>query len=211
MTTDDERWKELNRLLAQALEQPASEREAWIDEQCGDDKTLATELRELLAYDGEETGGLSDAIVKASARATDPLIGTSIGSYRVTDKIAEGGMGVVYAADREGADFEQRVAIKVMHSHKLDDIAKARVVAERQILASLNHPNIAKLIDGGVTDDGLPFFVMEYIEGENIADYCANNALSNREILRLIMTVCDALQYAHNQLVIHRDIKPSNI
>ena len=103
------------------------------------------------------------------------------------------------------------MAIKVMHSHKLDDIAKARVVAERQILASLNHPNIAKLIDGGVTDDGLPFFVMEYIEGENIADYCANNALSNREILRLIMTVCDALQYAHNQLVIHRDIKPSNI
>ncbi|MEN7343849.1 MAG: serine/threonine-protein kinase, partial [Pseudomonadota bacterium] len=211
MTTDDKRWKKLNQLLAKALEQPALERDAWIDEQCGDDKALAAELRELLAFDGEETGGLSDAIVKASARATDPLIGASIGSYRVTDKIAEGGMGVVYAGDREGADFEQRVAIKVMHSHKLDDVAKARFVAERQILASLNHPNIAKLIDGGVTDDGLPFFVMEYIEGENIADYCAKNALSNGEILKLIMTVCDALQYAHNQLVIHRDIKPSNI
>ncbi|MEM7765256.1 MAG: serine/threonine-protein kinase [Pseudomonadota bacterium] len=211
MTTDDQRWQRLNALLAQVLEQPAAHREAWIDEQCEEDKALAAELRELLDYDAEETGDLSDAIVRASTRITDPMIDRIVGSYRVTGKIAEGGMGVVYAGDREGADFEQRVAIKVMHSHKLDDVARARFIAERQILANLNHPNIAKLIDGGVTDDGLPFFVMEYIEGENIADYCSNNALTNAQILKLVMTVCDALQYAHNQLVIHRDIKPSNI
>lgn len=211
MTEDNKRWQTLNRLLADALAQPAESREQWIDEQCAGDPSLAAELRELLTYDSEQTGGLSEAIAKASARVTDTLIGTAIGPYRITRKIAEGGMGAVYAGEREGADFDQRVAVKVMHSHKFDEVAQARFVAERQILATLNHPNIARLIDGGVTGDGLPYIVMEYIEGENIAKHCAKRKLSNDQILQLVVTVCDALQYAHNQLVIHRDIKPSNI
>ncbi|MEO0365568.1 MAG: tetratricopeptide repeat protein [Pseudomonadota bacterium] len=211
MMNNNKRWQTLNRLLAEALEQPAESRDAWIRHACDGDASLEAELRELLAYDPEETGGLSDAIAKASARATDAAIGSLVGAYRVTSKIAEGGMGVVYAGEREGADFEQRVAIKVMHSRSFDEVAEARFLAERQILATLSHPNIASLIDGGVTDDGLPYLVMEYIEGINIADYCVRKQLTNEQILRLVTEVCGALQYAHNQLVIHRDIKPSNI
>tara|TARA_R110002096_G_scaffold148274_2_gene308847 strand:- start:2825 stop:5626 length:2802 start_codon:yes stop_codon:yes gene_type:complete len=211
MTTDQERWNRLNELLAQALQQPAKQREAWIAETCGDDAELAADLLELLKYDAEDTGELASSIATASARAAKAVIGTSIGAYRITDKIAEGGMGVVYIGEREGADFDQRVAVKVMHSHKFDAVAEARFVAERRILASLNHPNIARLIDGGMTADGLPYIVMEYIEGENIAEYCARHKLDNASIIQLVIDVCSALQYAHNQLVIHRDIKPSNI
>ncbi len=211
MTTDEKRWQQLNELLAQALQQPTSQREAWVAEVCSDDPELAADLLELLKYDAEETGNLRASIATASARASKSVIGTTIGAYRITDKIAEGGMGVVYMGQREGADFDQRVAVKVMHSHKFDEVAEARFVAERRILASLNHPNIASLIDGGMTPDGLPYIVMEYVEGENIADYCASHKLDNKRIIRLVVDVCSALQYAHNQLVIHRDIKPSNI
>ncbi|MEM6809214.1 MAG: serine/threonine-protein kinase [Pseudomonadota bacterium] len=211
MTTDEKRWRQLNDLLARALEQPAAERAAWVAEACGDDAALKAELLELLEYDLEKTGDLRASIASASARATDALIGASIGTYRITERIAEGGMGVVYAGMREGADFEQRVAVKIMHSHQLDDVATARFIAERRILATLSHPNIASLIDGGMTDDGLPYIVMEYVEGENIADYCARRKLDNASIIRLVIDLCGAIQYAHNQLVIHRDIKPSNI
>lgn len=211
MDTNNKRFQRLNELLAKVLEQPEQTRDDWIDEQCADDLAMAAELRELLKYDAEETGRLAASIEATSVRATASIVGDSIGSYRITEKIAEGGMGVVYAGEREGTDFEHRVAIKIMHSHKFDELAQARFVAERQILATLNHPNIARLIDGGMTEDGLPYIVMEYIDGENIADYCARKQLDNASILRLVMDVCGALQYAHNQLVIHRDIKPSNI
>lgn len=211
MTTDEKRWKRLDDLLAQALRQPADQREAWVAGACSDDPELEADLLELLKYDSEATGGLASSIATASARVSKSLIGTSVGSYRITDKIAEGGMGVVYTGQREGADFDQRVAIKIMHSHKFDAVADARFVAERRILASLNHPNIARLIDGGMTTEGLPYIVMEYIDGENIAGYCARHKLDNERIIRLVIKVCGALQYAHNQLIIHRDIKPSNI
>lgn len=211
MTTDENRWKRLDDLLAQALQQPADQREAWVAGICSDDPELETDLLELLEYDSEATGGLASSIATAAARLSKSLIGTSVGSYRITDRIAEGGMGVVYTGQREGADFDQRVAIKIMHSHKFDEVADARFVAERRILASLNHPNIARLIDGGMTTDGLPYIVMEYIDGENIAGYCARHKLDNERIIRLVIEVCGALQYAHNQLIIHRDIKPSNI
>ncbi|MEO1203779.1 MAG: serine/threonine-protein kinase, partial [Pseudomonadota bacterium] len=211
MTTDDKKWQRLNELLAQALEQPEDEREAWVEETLANEPELKAELLELLKFDAEKTGGMASSIAAASARASESVIGTSIGAYRITDKVAEGGMGVVYLGEREGSDFDQRVAVKVMARHRFDEKAEARFVAERQILATLNHPNIAHLIDGGVTADGLPYIVMEYIEGENIADYCANKKLDNEQILALVIKVCGALQYAHNKLVIHRDIKPSNI
>ena len=211
MTTDDARWQRLNDLLAQALEQPTEQRRAWVAEACEGDAALEAELLELLEYDLSETGDLRASIASASVRATDAIVGTAIGNYRITNRIAEGGMGVVYAGTREGADFEQRVAVKIMHSHQLDDVATARFIAERRILATLSHPNIASLIDGGMTEDGLPFIVMEYVEGENIADYCARRKLDNASIIRLVIDLCGAIQYAHNQLVIHRDIKPSNI
>ncbi|MEM6819110.1 MAG: serine/threonine-protein kinase [Pseudomonadota bacterium] len=211
MTRDEKRWRLLNDLLAEALEQPAEQRQAWIKQASDGDASLEAELRELLKYDAEATGDLHASIASASARATDTLIGNAIGPYRITDRIAEGGMGVVYAGEREGSDFEQRVAVKVMHSHQLDEVATARFVAERRILAALNHPNIAGLIDGGMTDEGLPYIVMEYVDGESIADYCKRETVDNERIIQLVIDVCGALQYAHNQLVIHRDIKPSNI
>ncbi|MEO1595808.1 MAG: serine/threonine-protein kinase [Pseudomonadota bacterium] len=211
MTTDEKRWQRLNDLLAQALEQPAEQRRAWVSNACAGDSSLEAELLELLDFDLRQTGDLRASIASASARATDALVGSAIGAYRITGRIAEGGMGVVYAGQREGADFEQRVAVKIMHSHQLDDVATARFVAERRILATLSHPNIASLIDGGMTDEGLPYIVMEYVEGENIADYCARRKLDNESIIRLVINLCGAIQYAHNQLVIHRDIKPSNI
>lgn len=211
MTTDEKRWKRLNDLLAEALQEPADQRETWVAENCRDEPELAADLLELLQYDAEQTGGLASSIATAKSRASESAIGTSVGHYRITDKIAEGGMGVVYAGQRDGADFDQRVAIKVLHSHLHDPVAQARFVAERRILATLSHANIARLVDGGMTAGGLPYIVMEYIEGENIADYCSRNKLDNTSIIRLIIDVCGALQYAHNQLVIHRDIKPSNI
>ncbi|MEL7001071.1 MAG: protein kinase, partial [Pseudomonadota bacterium] len=167
MTTDEKRWRQLNDLLAQALEQPAAERAAWVAEACGDDAALKAELLELLEYDLEKTGDLRASIASASARATNALIGTSIGTYRITERIAEGGMGVVYAGMREGADFEQRVAVKVVRTRFLSKTLLERFNAERQILAGLNHPYIAGLIDGG-TDDGVPYLVMEYIDGQPI-------------------------------------------
>ena len=211
MTTDDKQWQRLQALFTEALKQAEDVRETWVENTLADEPELKAELLRLLEHDSAETGVLSDSIAQASAEVKDSVIGDSIGAYRITGKIAEGGMGAVYVGEREGADFDQRVAIKLMHSHRFDAKAQERFVAERQILASLNHPNIAHLIDGGVTENGLPYIVMEYIDGENIADYCRTNRLSNEQILKLVTQVCGALQYAHNKLVIHRDIKPSNI
>jgi len=211
MADDRKRWERLNELLARALEQATDDRAAWVASECRDDPGLKAELLELLSYDVEETGGLHRAIANASARASESFLGKTVGNYRVTDRIAEGGMGAVYLGEREGADFEQRVAIKIMHGHVLDETTQARFVAERRILASLTHPNIAGLIDGGMAESGVPYIVMEYIDGENIADYCARRELDNDTIIRLVINICNAVQYAHSKLVIHRDIKPSNI
>src|SRR5690606_25102516 len=137
--------------------------------------------------------------------------GVRVGAYRIVHEIGRGGMGVVYLAERADEEFEKRVALKVVKRGMDTDEVLRRFRHERQILASLEHPNIARLLDGGATSDGRPYLVMEHVEGEPIDAYCDRRRLGIRERLELFRAVCDAVQHAHQRLVVHRDIKPSNI
>jgi len=215
MNDRQERWTRINALLEQAMDQPATERRDWLENACGDDSELFAEILQLLSYDAEQTGGLLTSVqsVAADLNRDDEAryIGEKLGNYRITSKIAEGGMGSVFLADHSAEDFDQQVAVKLLPHHLLSSAATRRFVEERSILASLQHPNIARLIDGGTLSDGVPYIVMDYIEGESIDRYCENNNLDNAAIIDLVVRICDAIQYAHRKLVIHRDIKPSNI
>ncbi len=215
MTEDHERWQRINASLESALEREESERDAWLREACGGDAALYGEVAQLLAFDGEQTEDFGSAIREVAGsldrELAGPMDGRRVGAWRIRRKIADGGMGSVYLAHRVDADFAQTAAIKLLPPHRLDPLATARFVEERRILASLEHPNIARLIDGGMLEDGVPFIVMEFVDGVSIEHYCRENALDNKGILRLLLKVCDAVQYAHRKLVIHRDIKPSNI
>src|SRR5262245_32214462 len=135
----------------------------------------------------------------------------SIGPYQVVRKMGQGGMGAVYLGVRVDQEFKKHVAIKVIRTGLDSDEVVARFRRERQILASLDHPNIAHLIDAGTTDDGLPYFVMEYVQGRPLTDYCDSHKLTVRERLQLFRSVCSAVQQAHQNLVVHRDLKPANI
>ena len=139
------------------------------------------------------------------------LEGAAVGPYRVLRELARGGMGVVYLAERADGQFEQRVALKLIKRGMDSDEIHRRFLAERQILAQLNHPHIARFYDGGVTGDGRPWFAMEYVEGRPVTRHCEERRLGVPERLRLFQDVCDAVRYAHQNLVVHRDLKPSNI
>ncbi len=153
-------------------------------------------------------GGAAGDILENS---TAPWRGRVLGAYLIEERIAAGGMGVVYRARRADAQFERRVAIKVLGSTLVSDDAQRRFRTERQILASFSHPNIAQLLDGGTTEEGVPYLVMEYIEGLAVDEYCTRNGLSIAERLRLFLQVCAAVQYAHQRLIVHRDVKASNV
>ena len=139
------------------------------------------------------------------------MIGQHIGLYKINREIGRGGMGTVYLATRDDDQYQKQVAIKVVKRGMDTDLVLARFRNERQILAGFDHPNIARLFDGGSTETGLPYFIMEYVEGQAIDEYCDSHRLSTAARLELFRTVCSAVQYAHQHLVIHRDIKPSNI
>ncbi|MFK8031123.1 MAG: tetratricopeptide repeat protein [Gammaproteobacteria bacterium] len=215
MTTDPKRWQQINSLLRQAIELPVAEQAAFVTGEAGEDTDLASEVMVLLAFDSEKTGNIRESIesVASDLRTSDDTryIGQQVGQYRITSKLEEGGMGSVFVAQHTAPDFEQTVAIKLTPKHRFSKDAHRRFIEERRILAGLNHPNIAPLIDGGTLQDGTPYIVMEYIKGVAIDQYCADNNLGNDDIISLIRSVCSALQYAHRKLIIHRDIKPSNI
>ena len=139
------------------------------------------------------------------------ITGQQIGSYKVIRELGRGGMGAVYLAARADESFDKQVALKLIKRGMDTDAIIKRFVMERQILANLDHPNIARMIDGGTTDDGLPYFVLEYIEGTTITRYCDEHKLNTLERLKLFLQVCAAVQFAHRNLVVHRDLKPSNI
>lgn len=220
-TMTPERWQRVRRILDRALELRGDERSAFLLEACGDDAILRSDIETLLRADA--CGGLpldapvekyADALVGEiadGAPASDTAIGRRVGPYRLVREIGRGGMGVVYLAERDDGQFEQRVAIKLLPPGLDTAERERRLRSERQILASLEHPNIARLLDGGVTADGLPFLAIEYIEGMPIHRYCDKRRLGIKQRLALMLGVCDAVQYAHRKLIVHRDLKPANI
>ena len=208
-----EKWKHIKGILEHAVELPAAEREAFLDDECSGDHELRAEIESLLAKNDTNDvfleSDLSQSILEDIAG--ESRIGERIGNYKIIREIGSGGMGSVYLADRADGAFEQKVAIKLIKRGMDSTAILKRFVNERQILASLEHPNIAHLIDGGTTDDGLHFFVMEYVEGENILEYSASRGMGLNDKLDLFRKVCSAVSFAHQNLIVHRDLKPSNI
>jgi serine/threonine-protein kinase len=210
------RWEEADRLFDQALEQPPSQRERWLDQSCAGNTALRDQVEALLRADAAaakflEIDGwrLAESLLHESEG--DSPDGRLIGPYRVVRELARGGMGVVYLAERSDGQFEQRVALKLIKRGMDSDEIHRRFLAERQILAQLSHPHIARLLDGGVSAEGQPYFAVEYVEGTTITAHCANRGLDREQRLGLFLDVCDAVRYAHQNLVVHRDLKPSNI
>ncbi len=210
-----ERWAKVSAVLADALEQPGAARQTFVASACGDDTALRDEVLGLLAQHGAAEAYFDDFAADLTpdgdrAGARQSLVGSKIGPYELLEQIGRGGMGVVYRAQRSDGAFEQEVALKLLPIG-MSDAHLARFEAERQILAPLQHPNIARLLDGGLTADGTPYFVMDYVSGQPITTYCDQQALSVAQRLALFDQVCAAVQYAHQNLVVHRDLKPSNI
>jgi eukaryotic-like serine/threonine-protein kinase len=206
------RREEIEAVFDDALDQPAAVRDAWLAARCGSDETLRAEVAALLAAHAR-TDGILDRMPRVSvgAASIDPVRDRLIGPYRVIRELGRGGMGVVYLAERADGEFRRRVAIKLLRDSPDADELHRRFLAERQILASLGHPNIAQLLDGGTTDGQLPYLVMEYVDGVAITAYCDRHRLDVAARLRLFMDVCDAVHAAHQNLIIHRDIKPGNV
>jgi eukaryotic-like serine/threonine-protein kinase len=210
-----ERWQQIEQIFQTAFDQPEEKRSSYLDQVCKGDPELRREVESLFEQDRDSKNPIaavvSDAIHFFEESESDNEIGKHIGPYRITEVIGQGGMGIVYCAIRDDDEYRKQVALKVV-KHGLDTrhiISRFR--QERQILASLDHTNIARLLDGGTSEEGFPYFVMEYIDGHPITQYCAAKHLQLSERLKLFQQVCAAVQYAHQKLVIHRDIKPSNI
>src|SRR5262245_5750636 len=208
-----ERWQQIESIYQEAADLDPSEQEAFLDQACGTDLKLRKEVQDLLAADPEVDSAVEAVIQKEAEeladRASESVIGKRIGAYRVTAVIAAGGMGTVYRAVRDDDQFKKEVAIKVVKRGMDSDAVLNRFRRERQILAQLDHPYIARLLDGGATDTGQPYLVMEYVEGRPLTEHCADKPVDER--LQLFRQVCEAVQYAHQNLIVHRDLKPGNI
>jgi serine/threonine protein kinase/Tfp pilus assembly protein PilF len=209
---DKERLKILKNLFEQAVDLTVAAREAFLRRECAGDAELFEQAMEMITADSRQHGLLDGrAIDSLDAAPMQSYIGREVGAYRILHEIGSGGMGKVFLAERTTGQFQQQVALKLM-KHGLDsEAALKRFRSEVQIMARLQHPNIARLYDGGINEDGLSYFTMEYIEGVPIDIYCDENQLPVRERLKLFQIVCSAVQYAHRNLIIHRDIKPGNI
>jgi serine/threonine protein kinase/tetratricopeptide (TPR) repeat protein len=209
-----DQWRRVKGLLEEVIALDAAERRPYLARACGDDPALKRELESLLAsHEQAGTGFLNTPVADLSAAAPPVATraGRRIGVYQIVEEIGHGGMGEVYRAVRADGQYTKEVAIKIVRGGFDSALVIEHFRNERQILASLDHPNIALLLDGGTTEDGVPYLVMELIEGARIDLYCDDHGLSISERLQLFRRVCAAVQYAHQRLVIHRDLKPSNI
>jgi serine/threonine protein kinase/tetratricopeptide (TPR) repeat protein len=210
-------WRQVRQILEQALELTPARRPSYLEKVCAGNTALRREVETLIAADEQAGDGfLAGSAVEASTTLAEPeepvsLAGARIGPYQIVKEIGHGGMGTVYRAVRADDEYRKQVAIKVVRGGLGDEFRVHRFRAERQILANLDHANIARLLDGGTTEDGRPYVVMEYIEGQSIDEYCDQRKLAVAERLNLFRTVCSAVAYAHQRLVIHRDLKPANI
>ena len=210
-------WQEAKRIFAEAIEQPAAKRAEYLDRACAGNAALRQEIESLLE-NRTVTGGFFEEPAVQPLRVNSigvslgsSLVGRRIGAYRVLRAIGQGGMGTVYLAERADGEFRRRVALKTVKPEFLTEQTLRRFDNERRTLAVLDHPNIIKLLDGGATEDGLPYLVTDYVEGQTIDVFCATRKLPARERLRLFREVLSAVHYAHQNLVVHRDLKPSNI
>ncbi|MCX6626237.1 MAG: serine/threonine-protein kinase, partial [Candidatus Solibacter sp.] len=207
-----ERWQRVESLFDEVHELPSAERQAWLERECAGDAELQREVQSLLSAAEPDCHTLSAAVGQAAAEwAAKEAECFTIGHWRITGTLGQGGMGIVYAAVRDDDEYQRKVAIKLVRGGGDSADLLTRFRRERQILATLSHPNIAQLFDGGATPDGQPYLVMELVEGEPLTDYCRRRNLDVRQRLELFRTVCSSVQYAHQQLVVHRDLKPGNI
>jgi len=225
MNTHPDRLRRAEQILSEVLELPEAARASAARRLCADDRELAAELESLLEHSArvgdfleQPALGLDFVLLPASAQADedrdaalDGMLGRVVGRYRIERRIASGGMGTVYLASRADEQFTQRVALKIVKRGMDTDEVLSRFRRERQTLAALEHPNIARLIDGGATESGQPFLVMEFVEGEPIDAWCDSQRLDLDARLKLFLVVCEAVGYAHRNLVVHRDLKPGNI
>ena len=210
------RLQAIETIFHAALGVEQGQRDAFLREQCAGDDSLRREVEALLAAHETAGGFIETPIATLDERLfedeeADRLVGQMIGHWEILKRIGSGGMGAVYLARRADRQYEQQVAIKLIKRGMDTEAMLRRFRNERQILAGFDHPNIARLLDGDTTEDGLPYFVMEYVEGLPIDEYCERHALDVTERLRLFRQVCAAVSYAHRRAVIHRDLKLSNI
>lgn len=211
---DTQAWEEVKRLFGEALQLDAEHRRAWVERECSDEEVRREVINLLEEYARSEnflensTLALHHAVQEAFE---GPLEGQLIGPWRLLRLIGRGGMGVVYEAVREGEDFQARFALKLIRAGLATERLVERFRLERRVLAALSHPGIALLVDGGATSDGLPYFVMEYVEGQPVDRWAQERKASLEQRVRLMVEVCHAVQHAHERLVVHRDLKPGNI
>src|SRR5829696_631049 len=225
-----ERWQKIESVFQTAADMDSHRRESYLKDSCGEDPELRREVDNLLASldsapDFIESPIWTDSkFLNTSAKKEisnsidenidgngEPLIGSTIGVYRLTRELGRGGMGAVFLGELADGEFQQKVAIKLIKRGMDSDFIVRRFRHERQILASFEHPFIARLLDGGTTSENIPYFVMEYIEGETLFNYCDSRRLPILERLKLFQKICSAIEYAHERQIVHRDIKPSNI
>ncbi|HUH64152.1 MAG TPA: protein kinase [Terracidiphilus sp.] len=208
-------WIQVRDVIDGALELPVDKRDEFLGRACPEPSLRRYVDSLIRSYD--QAGGFLESAPQLSkdlwsgVPVEEPWVGRRLGAYEITEEIGEGGMGSVFRAVRADDEYRKQVAIKVVKRGFETAFAVSRFRAERQILANLEHPNIARLIDGGATPEGLPYFVMELVEGQSIDRYCDTHRLPIRDRLRLFLSVCSAVAYAHGKLVVHRDLKPANI
>jgi serine/threonine protein kinase len=212
----DSKWERLQELFSRAVDLTPAERDAFVERETAGDPEFREELLNLLACDtGKSTGPLTTALGAALDATTRDrrraLLGKVVGNYKLTSVLGHGGTGTVYLGERADRQYSAQVAVKIVDSATVQGDLGMRFRAERQILASLNHPNIARLLDAGETEDGQPYLIMEYVHGEPVDRFCDRQQLDINARLQLFLEICGAVQYAHQNLIVHRDLKPANI
>ena len=221
MSITESNWSAISKLLDQALDIPANERDAWLDTLTGADADLKPVLRDLLARHAqlEKSNFLDDGAQLAAInglredflQSTTTLKGAAIGPYRLVQEVGRGGMGSVWRAERADGRYEGAVAIKFVHASWIGNQGESRFRSEGKLLARFDHPNIARLIDAGVLGQGQPYLVLEFVDGEPINQYCARHGLNLEARVGLFLSVLAAVAHAHSHLIVHRDLKPANI
>jgi non-specific serine/threonine protein kinase/serine/threonine-protein kinase len=204
-------WCDVKAVLARVLEAPAQERPALLELLCGSDADLRRSVEALLKLEEHADSVFDTALAPGAALRQEEPAPEAIGPYRILRALGRGGMGVVYLGERDDGEYRKQVAIKLITASWGGGALERAFRRERQILAQLDHPGIARLLDGGSTAQGQPYFIMEYVEGLPLLAYCEAQGLDLRARLDLFLRVCDAVQYAHQRLIVHRDLKPGNI